>query len=268
MNFSEALDEHGQSVKNWLDAAKKQVAAVDKLQKAIAAGNVRDLEKLRQNAQSTGNTCAAKAGECQPFNFDIKEYLQREDGYLAELKDAAQQAEVQMFERDGVIFCYPVLVRLEPELTAARIDKKLEPSLRPDTLTAILKKAQSREPKSQPERFIETLFQAYRLISAGNGREGSADIALIKIYEMLTLLPGANRDYTLLDFTRDLYFLDISGIAETKNGFRLSLPASTVSRERSVKILPFVTRDGHEKGYAAIKFTPAAEKMFLSDERS
>ena len=71
-------------------------------------------------------------------------------------------------------------------------------------------------------------------------------------------MPGAEREYTLLDFTRDIYFLDLSGITKTKKGFRMSLPASTVSRERSTKILKFVTRDGHEKEYAAISFTPGS----------
>ena len=75
---------------------------------------------------------------------------------------------------------------------------------------------------------------------------------------MLTLLPGAEKDYTVLDFTRDLYFLDLSGITITKKGFHMSLTNSTNSRERGAKNLTFVTRDGFEKDFAAIKFTPGA----------
>jgi hypothetical protein len=74
---------------------------------------------------------------------------------------------------------------------------------------------------------------------------------------VLTLLPGS--DYSLLDFTRDLYFLDISDVEKTRKGFRMSLPASTSSRERSARVLKFVTRDGYEKNYVAIKFTPGSE---------
>lgn len=256
MKLSVALDEYGQSVNAWLDAAKKQAATVGRLQKAVAEGNVRDLEKLRQNAQSATENATARAGECGAFEFPAEEYLGREDGYLAELQDAAARAGVQLFERDGIIFCYPVLVRVEPEMAAVRIDKKLEPNIRPEVLAAGLKRAQSREPKARSERFIETLFDAYELL---RGKDGEyIDRPLSRIYEVLTLLPGANKEYSLLDFTRDLYFLDTSGIAETKRGFRMSLPASTVSRERSAKILHFVTRDGHEKQYAAIKFTPPA----------
>jgi hypothetical protein len=64
------------------------------------------------------------------------------------------------------------------------------------------------------------------------------------------------KEYTLLDFTRDIYFLDLSELKETKKGYRMNLTASTVSRERSAKILRFVTRDGYEKDFAAVKFAP------------
>jgi len=121
-------------------------------------------------------------------------------------------------------------------------------------LAAQLKKLQSREPKSRPERFIEALFDAYELVRAKRGIDAYIDLPLVKLYEVLTLLPGAEKEYTLLDFTRDLYFLDLSEITLTKKGFHMFLTASTASRERSTKILKFVMRDGNEKDYVAIKF--------------
>lgn len=255
-NFQDTLAEYGQGVDEWLSVAKKQAAAVGKLQKAIDAGKARDIEKLREDALSLSEGCAAKARECPPFSFDITEYMQRDEGYLAEFKEAAEAAELTIFERDGTIFCYPVLMSLDAGLKAARIDNKSETSLHPETLVAILKKEQNRDPKAKPEQFIETLLKVYQLVVPGSGRSEGADIPLAQIYKALTILPGSNRDYTLLDFTRDLYFLDISGITETKKGYHMSLPASTVSREgKKSDILPFVTRDGHEKQYSAIKFT-------------
>lgn len=255
MSFNEALEDYEKDVTFWLDAAKKQVGAITRLQKAVASGNVRELEKLRQSAQAATEMTAARAESCGPFEFDVAAYLK--DGYLDELKAAAAKADVRLYERDGVIFCYPALVRLEPELMAVRVDKKMEPNIRPSTLTTVLKKAQSGEPKAQPARFIETLLEAYLFLRARKERDGYNDLPLTEIYGVLTLLPGSSKDYTLQDFTRDLYFLDTSGIVETKAGWRLSLPASTVSRERGVKILPFVTRDGHEKQYAAVRFSEA-----------
>jgi hypothetical protein len=254
-SFQNTLDEYGQSVNEWLDVAKKQATAVGKLQKAIDAGKAREIEKLREDARSLSESCAAKARECPSFSFDITEYMQRDDGYLAEFKEAAEKAELKIFERDGVIFCYPVLLRLEPKLGAVRIDKKQVNDLALETLVTILKKEQSSDPKANPEKFIKALFKAYELVvSKEKDRSMGADISLKDIYEALTILPGAEKEYTLLDFTRDLYFLDISGVTETKS-YRMSLPASTVSREGNKKdILPFVTRDGHEKQYSAVKF--------------
>ena len=83
---------------------------------------------------------------------------------------------------------------------------------------------------------------------------------LKRIYDILTLRPGSSKEYSLLDFTREIYFLDRSGITDTKKGFRMTLTASTASRERQGELLRFVTRDGHEKLYAGIKFNPANQE--------
>jgi hypothetical protein len=248
------LDEYGKAVNAWLDQAKKQTGAVQRLQKAVANGNVRDLDRLRQAAQTAAEAAARRAEECPPFEFDIEAYLARGGGYLDELIQAAEKAGVRLSERDGVIFSYPVLVKPEPTSSALRIDKKFVPTVRPETVAAILKQAQSKEPKSRPDRFIESLFDAYELVRAHRKIDHYIDLPLIRIYEVLTLLPGS--DYTLLDFTRDIYFLDVSDTEKTRKGFFMSLPASTVSRERGTRILRFVTRDGYEKDYAAIRFTP------------
>ena len=256
MPLSEILDEYNKSVAAWLEQSKKETAAIQRLQKAVAAGNLRDLEKLRQAARGAADATRQRAGDCRELEFDAAAYLDGSGEFVRELQSAADSAGVRLYERDGILFCYPVLLRPEPEMAAVRIDKKLEPTLRPEALAALLKKIQSKEPKARPEQFIETLFRAYELVRTGRGTEAYIDVPLSRIYEVLTLLPGADKDYTLLDFTRDIYFLDTSGITETRKGHRMSLPASTVSRERSARILRFVTRDGYEKEYAAIKFTP------------
>ena len=77
-----------------------------------------------------------------------------------------------------MIFCYPVLLHLEPDLSAIRIEKRLEPKIRPEVLAAQLKKIQSREPKSRPERFIEALFEAYEFVRARRRLDTYIDIPL------------------------------------------------------------------------------------------
>jgi len=53
---------------------------------------------------------------------------------------------------------------------------------------------------------------------------------LVDVHRVLTLLPGAARDYTRQEFARDLYLLDQSGVIDTKDGRRMSLPASALTR--------------------------------------
>jgi len=258
VSYSDLLDAYAKEMAGWLEQSKKVVSAVQRLHKAVVNGNVRDIEKLRSQARSAQETARQCAETIAPLTFDAAAYLTPEGAFIPELQAAAERAGVNMSVRDGIIFCYPVLLQLEPELSAIRIEKRLEPNIRPEVLAAQLKKIQSREPKSRPDRFIEALFEAYEFARAKRRLDAYIDIPLTQIYQVLTLLPGVDKDYTILDFTRDIYFLDLSGLNETKKGFHMDLTASTVSRERSAKILKFVTRDGYEKEFAAIKFTAGA----------
>jgi len=255
LTLSETLDEYQKSINAWLVSSKRETQAIQKFAKAAEAGNLRDLEKLRLAAQSAGAASSQQADACRPLEFNAAEYLSPQGGYLVELKQAAEQEGVNLYERDGVLFCYPVLVRLEPEACAVRIDKKLEMNIAPKVLAARLKKEQGNEPKTKPEQFVESLFGAYRVIRDGEYQGAAVSIPLKRLYDILTLRPGSSKEYSLLDFTREIYFLDRSGVTETKKGFRLTLTASTASRERQGDLLKFVTRDGHEKLYAGIKFT-------------
>ena len=255
MGLNETLIEFDRQAVTWLEQCKRATKAVETLRKAVETGNLRDLEKLRQSAVQASANVVDRAEACAVLDFDTSAYLRNGD-FVAELQQAATDAGVTLYERDGVIYCYPVLVRPEPDLASVRIDKKLETILRPPVLAQLLKKLQSRGAKSNSERFIETLLSAYELVRSKAGTVAGGEVPLTDIYAALTLLPGSDREYTLLDFTRDLYFLDISGVARTKKGATLGLPASTVTRERKTKLLPFVDRSGHEKIYSLIRFTP------------
>ena len=260
LTLSETLDDYSKNIKAWLVQSDRQTLAVRKLAKAAEVGNLRDLEKLRQVAQAAAEACSAQAASCVPLDFNTSEYLSPHGGYLQELRRAAEQEGVALYEREGVLFCYPVLVRLEPDAQAVRIDKKLDYSLHPKVLTARLKKEQGKEPKTKPEQFLESLFSAYKMVRDSEFQGAPVAVPLKRIHEMLTLRPGSDKEYSLLDFTREIYLLDRSGATQTRKGFRLTLTASTASRERQGDLLRFVTRDGHEKLYAGIKFTAAVKE--------
>ena len=76
---------------------------------------------------------------------------------------------------------------------------------------------------------------------------------VLDLYAVLTLMPGAAREYTKQEFARDLYLLDQSGITTTNGGRVLSLPASALTRSAS-GVVSTVTRAGQPKMYAGICF--------------
>jgi len=255
LSLSDRLEEYNRYVTAWRDAARKETAAVQRLQKAVAVGALRDLDKLRQAARSASEAVSDAAEACPEFEFNGSEYLSPDGGFLQELKDAAANAGVRLTEREGVIYSYPVLVQVKPELLAVKIDRRLEAGVLPEALAATLKKLQSKEPKSRPEAFIETLFKAYELVRVSKRHPDYIDERLMDIYGVLTLLPGSKSDYSELEFTRDIYFLDTSDVKATRAGAESSFTASTGSRERSGKIYRFVGRDGYEKVYGSVKFS-------------
>ena len=69
------------------------------------------------------------------------------------------------------------------------------------------------------------------MVGAGGLRPGSP-AKLVDVHRVLTLLPGAARDYTRQEFARDLYLLDQSGVVDVKDGRRMTLPASALTRSR------------------------------------
>ena len=43
-------------------------------------------------------------------------------------------------------------------------------------------------------------------------------VPLARIYRLFTSMPGSGRDYTPMDFARDLYQLETSGVTKAKSG--------------------------------------------------
>jgi len=47
VSLSEKLEEYNQSVTAWLEQSRRATTAIQRLQKAVATGSVRDVERLR-----------------------------------------------------------------------------------------------------------------------------------------------------------------------------------------------------------------------------
>ena len=166
----------------------------------------------------------ANARGSWPFAEEAEVAYLREE-YEAELLAAAHAAGLQMDQRDGRLLAFPSVVRILASDRSIKVDQKRVAALRPSRVIADLKANQAKKPKMATDRFLESLFRAYRLV-AGASSVGTV-VPLAAVYDALTLLPSTAADYGHSEFARDLFMLDRGGVTQTKAGASVSLPAST-----------------------------------------
>jgi hypothetical protein len=252
LNFEDAFAEVERAAQAAVRASGRLAAAAKALAKAAREGDIRGIQKATEELSSETDTTrqeAANACTAWPFNSESEEQYLRE-GYAEELLGQADTSGLKMQRHNGTMVAYPLVIRVLPRDRAVTLNRKRVSGLRPSKLVAKLKAVQNRKPRGNPQAFLEALFFAYRLTAEGE-RAGTA-VPLAEIFRILTLLPGA--DYSKEDFARDLLSLDHSGITVTKSGARVSLPASTGTRD-SRDTFMCVTPDGQLIPFYAIKFT-------------
>jgi hypothetical protein len=252
-----SLEEALQAVERDADGAIKALGsalkAAKKAKAAAAHGQIRDLQQSLETTLNLADQATVAAQELrQGWNFDVAEWFSSGD-YAKELLAAATEAGVQAFESDDRILSYPVIVQVSPSDTTVVIDKQKDRRVRPSVVVSHLATLQQRPPRFKADAFIETLASGYDLVVASKHLRSGAPARLVDVHKVLTLLPGAARDYTRQEFARDLYLLDQNGVTETKDGRRMSLPASALTR--SAGVLTTVTRSGQRKIYAGMAFT-------------
>lgn len=252
-----SLEEALQAVEDDADVAIKALGsalkAAKKAKAAAAHGQIRDLQQSLETTLNMADQATAAARELREgWRFDVAEWFSSGD-YAKELLASANEAGVQAFESDDRILSYPVILQVSASDTTVLIDKQKDRRVRPSVVAGHLAALQQRPPRFKAEAFIETLADGYDLVVASKGLRPGAPARLVDVHKVLTLLPGAARDYTRQEFARDLYLLDQKGVVDTKNGRRMSWPASALTRSGAV--LTTVTRSGQRKIYAGVAFT-------------
>ena len=229
-------------------AAKEgNIAAVRREQGRL----VEALNSLQQEVQN--------AASSWPFtDEEVEQYLSGR--YADELKDAASEVGLEIYERDRNLISYPSIVRVLPRENAVRVDKKKVSTIRPSHLADLLLKNQTKTSGFPSDRFLEALYTVYSGIVSGETSdllaEGSGVVVpLSKIYKLVTALPGAAREYDPSDFARDLYILDADGPRRTREGKRVSFPSSTGTRRRTRDLFTFVGPEGQSVVYYGIRFS-------------
>ncbi len=221
-----------------------------KVKGAASVGHLRQLRQALHAATEQADEAAAAVRDLEAaWTFDEEHHF-TSGAFTKEVLALAADEGVSVFESDERLLSYPAIVQVSAADTTVVIDKKKDARVRPTVLVRTLKALQTRAPKFKAEAFLEALATGYDLVVAKRKLVPGTAAKLVDVYSVLTLLPGANRDYTKQEFARDLYLLDQSGITITKDQRTLSLPASALTRGSGVLVT--VARSGQEKVYAGI----------------
>jgi hypothetical protein len=244
-----------------LDGELKEVSlAVEQLRRALAAaheasqqGRLRDLPGALRALVEAAERAHRRAEQVPPsWAFPVREYLEAGD-YLEEVRRLAAEKGLEgVREIDGQLYSYPLVVRLRPGELSLMVGRRRERALRPGHVVRQLQRARERSHRSANlESLLQTFERAYLTLT---GNQESVAVPLKRLYDLLVLRPGSNREYTELDFYLDVYRLDRTGPHLTRAGRELSFPASTSARSGRAFRLP--TEIGEERLYASIRFDP------------
>lgn len=250
------LEKHLSELDAQLEAvqriAKAVLTAVNRTRAAARTGRANDIARgLNAISQQVAASSEAAADLAKAWTFDIAGYMS--DGrFLADLQAAAAERGLRLFERNGRVYCFPTLLRLQPSDAAVKIGKSLERRVRPDTLAEVLAGIQKRPQRFREDRFLELLFRAWQRLSGAHAAPGGAPVvSLAEVHDMLTLLPGS--DYSVEEFARDLLLLDRKPDLRTRDGSRVEFPASTISKGR-MRPLVVYDENGAERTYYGVRF--------------
>lgn len=256
-----ALAELKNNLTATFKSARAALAEVKKAQVQAGSGQLRELGKSLAQARSEARRFADEMALADAsWKFDAEQYLM-DGGYLKEFLSAAADAGLKVFERDGRIYCFPMLLRISAKDSAVLIDRKPERRLQPRTLVELLLRRQKRPQRFNEQKLLDTLFEVYCRMDRRWLRDWTKEtrgqgpyVPLVEMYEVMTLLPGSDREYPKEEFTRDLYLLDLQRNLRTKDGRSFDFAAAAMVKGSAAWRLTMVDREGAEKIYATISF--------------
>jgi hypothetical protein len=243
-----------------LKAGQTAVAQLKKLKRTASLGQLKELRAAMQAAEVAVATLSQQLANTRDgWTFNDEEHFSNR-GFVTELVNTARENGLEVFERDGRVYCFPMIVRVSASERRVLLNKKSESRVRPSVLIGVLRENQAKPSQVKPEQVIEVLFRTYSKLTGDRSLEtdGKA-IPLADIHDTLTLRPGSGREYTIQDFAQEIYILDRSGIRETRSGHRIRiLPSTRPGQER--RALQAVAEDGGQRWYHSIQFGRAIEE--------
>ena len=248
---TEALRRATKTVAAETGRATKAAVSGDLKTLNVAAGKLR---AVRQNLDLTGEGLVAAVQACERTVDRLR------GGYLEEVMQQIASAGGEALQHEGQLLCYPSIVRVIADTGRVTIDGRTWKSIRPSALAAELLKRQKRPGAFRSEEFLEALHNVYRRIVRRDEHSPitpgvpASVVPLVDIYELMTALPGTQRDYQRIDFARDLYRLETSGTTTTRKGMGMRLMSGSTGAKNRSRRLTFVAPGGREITYYGIRF--------------
>ncbi len=261
-SFEQAFSDTEKAATSTLKSAAGLAKLTRALQKAAKEGNINAIKKACSNLGTVLDSLrqeVSNAVETWPFKDEEEEKYLKER-YADELRHAAAENGLDIHERDGMLISYPSIVRVLPGDRAVSIDRKKVSTLRPSHLAGVLVENQKKPPRFRSEAFLKALHERYLVLAKTEAQrlDGHGPVVPVaRIYEAFTSLPGSKREYSKIDFARDLYFLENSSTLSTRSGARASFPSSTGAK-KTKDTFPFVGPDGQTVTYYGIQFSGGA----------
>ncbi len=171
-DFEESLSALDARLEDIQKRGKAVVTAIGRARAAAKLGQtneiVKDLDEVTKRVIEVG---AAADNLSDHWRFDMSAYLS-EGRFFDDLKAAAAEKGLALFENDGRIYCFPLLLRVDPKENAVKIGRKLERRMRPSELAQLLAKAQKRPQRFREDQFLQLLYRVWRRL-AGAGQRGA-----------------------------------------------------------------------------------------------
>lgn len=249
----EILDGMAAATDEGTQAARAVIRELNRLQGQVKEGELGKLAETLSTLTKLGKELGETLTDLPAkLPFDPATYL-ASGAYLDEVRAALEAAGVTVATEDGTLLCSPSIIRVAPREVAIDIDGTRVRALDPRTVAANIIARQRQGSKYRPERFLNSLRQSYDLVVAKDSERQDAVVRLVDIWQVLTLLPGQQKEYTQQDFARDLYYLDASGVAATLQSSR-QLRWCASSGIRGSGVLCVVGTDGRLRRYWGVSF--------------
>ncbi|MDP2182016.1 MAG: hypothetical protein Q8K99_05525 [Actinomycetota bacterium] len=247
-------------IANASKSTKRVTSALNAAAKASAHGDIAALRRALGDASESLRVAQLDTGTAVSswrWEEEAEQEYFRSGLFVQELL-AAAVGKVEIQEDEGVLVCYPSMLRVDPVRRAVLIDKKPWKSVRPSVLISHLADVQGRPPRFKPTVFLESLYMAwdYARHLARGMHEPARDMRVDRVYAALTIAPGSAKEYSKQEFGRDLYLLERAGVRETKKGARLSFSRSTGTKA-GAGVISVVGEDGRQVLYSSISFVEA-----------